>query len=499
MIQINTQTDMLKNNLNGTYDHMNNFRKGLCKNKCLAFKATKPVNGARYASGQVRCQTCEIFLTPEGVKDNLHCKCCNFRVRSRPRNSAYKERYFENIKNADSEKNNIDSNHVQKNNSDTQDENWWLEESSKKRLEVEESQSEKKESPIYEPVDESKKTYYEFKEFLESEIKLQSNYQLVMLKELLEYGRLHKGEISESLAYFNNKDSSEIDVVRYYFNVPVYGVLLKHGFIIEDGFFKNNDTVPYYVINVILTENQKFSMLEYLQQKLDDYNTEHNILENSFPEANNMGSIDWDLYHHNISKKIDNVTLNKNSESNDTLTKKQNFIQTSEPKKSSSVDTMKIDFINTESRPYGISVNKFKKINTEFIRKYDVLTNDEIMESFHVGNMGGIRYTRKSNTLVLLSTYSDDYDDSIDSETGLVIYTGEGKGDQELTNGNEKILNSKNNSMVLFKEVYQEPGVRKRGALDNKYEFIGIVNYKKHYWKSEKNRKVVKFVLEVVS
>jgi len=113
--------------------------------------------------------------------------------------------------------------------------------------------------------------------------------------------------------------------------------------------------------------------------------------------------------------------------------------------------------------------------------------------------LGGIRYTNKHNILVLFSTHSDDYSDSIDSESGLIIYTGEGKDDQELTNGNEKILKSKNNSMVFFREVYQEPGVRKRGALDNKYEFVGIVNYKKHYWKSEKNRKVIKFVLEVVS
>ena len=63
------------------------------------------------------------------------------------------------------------------------------------------------------------------------------------------------------------------------------------------------------------------------------------------------------------------------------------------------------------------------------------------------------------------------------------------------------ILESKS-KMLFFKEKYQEPGVRKRGALDNLYEFIGPVNYVKHFWIDEKDkegrlRKVVKFVLEV--
>jgi len=137
--------------------------------------------------------------------------------------------------------------------------------------------------------------------------------------------------------------------------------------------------------------------------------------------------------------------------------------------------------------------------STDVIQKGQNLTNDEIVAKFGVGNMGGIRYTKNNDVIVLLSTYSDDYDDSIDIDSGLIIYTGEGKGNQELKNGNEKILNSKNTPMVFFKEVYQEPGVRKRGALDNKYNFVGTVKYQNHYWKTEKERRVVKFVLEVQS
>ena len=70
-----------------------------------------------------------------------------------------------------------------------------------------------------------------FKDFLDT-IQLQSNYQLVMLKELVEYGVNHKGQIAESLAYFNNKDTTDFNTVKYYLTVPVYDVLLNHGFVI---------------------------------------------------------------------------------------------------------------------------------------------------------------------------------------------------------------------------------------------------------------------------
>ena len=113
--------------------------------------------------------------------------------------------------------------------------------------------------------------------------------------------------------------------------------------------------------------------------------------------------------------------------------------------------------------------------------------------------MGGIRYTKHNNVIVLLSTHSNDYEDFMDLSSGFITYTGEGKGNQEIKNGNEKILTSQNTPMVFFKEVYQEPGVRTRGALDNKYKFIGVVKYHKYNWTTEKGRKVIKFVLEIIS
>jgi len=40
----------------------------------------------RYASGQRRCQICEIFIKWEG----LWCPCCGYRLRTKPRNLKYK-------------------------------------------------------------------------------------------------------------------------------------------------------------------------------------------------------------------------------------------------------------------------------------------------------------------------------------------------------------------------------------------------------------------------
>ncbi len=53
-----------------------------CKGICVRYKAQKPVGTGRYASGQRRCQICEIFIKWEG----LWCPCCGQRLRTTPRN-----------------------------------------------------------------------------------------------------------------------------------------------------------------------------------------------------------------------------------------------------------------------------------------------------------------------------------------------------------------------------------------------------------------------------
>ena len=57
-----------------------------CKGICTKYKAQKLVGTGRYASGQRRCQICEIFIKWEGI----WCPCCGYRLRTKPRNLKYK-------------------------------------------------------------------------------------------------------------------------------------------------------------------------------------------------------------------------------------------------------------------------------------------------------------------------------------------------------------------------------------------------------------------------
>jgi len=60
-----------------------------CKGKCKAIRGLKPSSGSRYASGQKRCQECELFILYDGVR----CPCCNLVLRSKPRHKQDKECY----------------------------------------------------------------------------------------------------------------------------------------------------------------------------------------------------------------------------------------------------------------------------------------------------------------------------------------------------------------------------------------------------------------------
>ena len=118
---------------------------------------------------------------------------------------------------------------------------------------------------------------------------------------MLEQGPLHKGKISESLAYFNNKDSSDINVVKSFFNVPVYKVLLKHEIVtMKDT--KTDPSIPLFSLNVKFTDNEKLSMLEDIVNQLVKYNQEQDIPDNEFPNADNMGNIFWDTSERNLVK-----------------------------------------------------------------------------------------------------------------------------------------------------------------------------------------------------
>lgn len=58
-----------------------------CTGKCKRYKALKSRYIGRYASGQKRCNFCEIFVNYDGLK----CPCCNTQLRSAPRSRKDKE------------------------------------------------------------------------------------------------------------------------------------------------------------------------------------------------------------------------------------------------------------------------------------------------------------------------------------------------------------------------------------------------------------------------
>ena len=60
-----------------------------CKGICVRHRAPKPILSGRYISGQKRCQLCEVFI----IWDMIWCPCCGSRLRTKPRNSAYKEKF----------------------------------------------------------------------------------------------------------------------------------------------------------------------------------------------------------------------------------------------------------------------------------------------------------------------------------------------------------------------------------------------------------------------
>lgn len=80
-----------------------NVQKRTCLEICKQYKVKKPSKGGRYEAGQARCQTCDVWIDHNGciLKNRKYatinsvgwtCKCCNVRVRQKPRNLVYKEK-----------------------------------------------------------------------------------------------------------------------------------------------------------------------------------------------------------------------------------------------------------------------------------------------------------------------------------------------------------------------------------------------------------------------
>jgi hypothetical protein len=139
-----------------------------CNNKCTEWKAKKPVKGGRYENGQIRCDTCGIYMYPS--KDHLHnqkkepdddvhhglsCNCCNMRISTRSYSSK-----FSKYKNP-----------------------------------------------------EKKKTLVDIEKYLENENQFKANYQFVIIKTLLEKGASCSFEKIREEIKFYNKSKQNIDYV----------------------------------------------------------------------------------------------------------------------------------------------------------------------------------------------------------------------------------------------------------------------------------------------
>lgn len=79
----------------------------------------------------------------------------------------------------------------------------------------------------------------------------------------------------------------------------------------------------------------------------------------------------------------------------------------------------------------------------------EVIKNNKIVEIFKCGNMGGMRRSKSTNTLVIITDHNKMYDDKWEGD--VLHYTGMGKiGDQELYYMQNKTLTqSKTNGVGL--------------------------------------------------
>ena len=124
-----------------------------------------------------------------------------------------------------------------------------------------------------------------------------------------------------------------------------------------------------------------------------------------------------------------------------------------------------------------------------------VYTNQDINVIFGCSLYGGIRDSKKTKSIVLVTDHQrpNPYQDEMVS-SNEIIYTGSGqKGDQLITDGNKngKVCRSKELGLRLF--YFEKKRV-------NEYKFIGEVEYCTHTFEIEKDvdgldRKVIKFKL----
>ncbi len=131
------------------------------------------------------------------------------------------------------------------------------------------------------------------------------------------------------------------------------------------------------------------------------------------------------------------------------------------------------------------------------LKSGDVIINQEIVDIFKCGNMGGMRFSRTTNSLVLVADYTKSlYKD--EWKENIFHYTGMGKiGDQSLLyRQNRTLAESYMNSVSIFLFEVKE---------EKKYTFIGQVELAGEPYQQDqedieqKIRKVWVFPLRVIN
>lgn len=122
-------------------------------------------------------------------------------------------------------------------------------------------------------------------------------------------------------------------------------------------------------------------------------------------------------------------------------------------------------------------------------------TNREIVEAFKCGNMGGMRRSKQTNTLVLIAKYeqccrSHDWDE----KNGILNYMGMGKtGDQRLDYAQNKTLaESRQSGIGVYLFECFEPGVYRYAG---EVELAGEPVMEVETDKTGEMREVIKFPL----
>ena len=123
----------------------------------------------------------------------------------------------------------------------------------------------------------------------------------------------------------------------------------------------------------------------------------------------------------------------------------------------------------------------------------DVLTNKDLTEIFHCGNMWGMRRSKATGTLVIISDHTKMYDDKWYGDE--LHYTGMGKiGDQVLKgNQNKTLAESRTNGVeVHLFEVFKSKEYTYQGVV----ELAGEPYQEQQVGEDDRMRKVWMFPLK---